>query len=148
MLQPLIRLRRGRPTSRVVVAVRGFVVGLHGQWFAEGVAVGLEAPAVDVDEDRVADGHGHHLSCARAVDVAQLQALAAGGDDHMGVFFQLEVDRLIEFFDAVLEFARMLATREVPLLLGSSVDEHLHAIHVEPVGALHAHVQLDGAAAG
>ena len=81
---------------RMRVPLRRLCARLEHQRQAEHVAVGLEAVAVDVDEDRIADGTRHVFAVVRSHHRAELLAFADAGHDQVRVALQRQRNRLVE----------------------------------------------------
>ena len=116
--------------------VRTSLLASLGGELAERIAVGLEAAAVDVHEDRVRDGHRAVVGVLGAHDRAELRTLADGRHDHVGVALEVEGDLLVELHGRVREPVGSRLSREVERLGRAAVEEDLDAVHVEPVRAL------------
>ena len=83
-------------------------------------------------------------SVVTAHDPSQLHLIAVRTHDDMGILGQVDLDRLIELDYAVAELAGVHGAREGVLGTGSAVEEQLHAVDIQPVGALHANLYIDG----
>ena len=151
----VVARRNGRKSwERMVRALLGFEDGAGfvgggahgGEVVVEGVAVGFEAAAVCVDVDGIVVGAGAHGGVvAGAVADFHIAGFVEGDDDEVGVFLERDFEGLVEFDDAVLEHLGVGGTGEVEVGMGAAVDEELDAIDVDPVGALDADFEVDGA---
>src|SRR5262245_22797498 len=81
----------------------------------------------------------------RTHDRSELQVFTNGGDDQVSIGFQLDGDFGFETDRSVAEVLGSCAAGEVGLWNGAAVDEYLHAVDIEPIGALNTHVEFDAA---